>query len=264
VQTSNSLFVTQPALKAHGNAKPTPTTCAIATCIATLELHPVDESAVSYLEDVLPVYHLVDGEVDVAENRRSKASIFSHVPLSEGHCEKAWNDLVAFELNGNSYRPSPHTLFLLWQSINGAALAEGIKLDSQFLANDLIKLVGEEGFAPSLSIALVLHLANALEITKDQWTCFDRAKTIAFVGKTVLEARGEKSDFLTADFLDTWRDCLPEAWRADAALKAIDGAYTLPSSSTIRAKSKTVPKANPPAAKGKGKWHEKFGKNRKK
>jgi len=265
VQTSNSLFVTRSTLEVHGNAIPAPTTCAIASCTATLELHPTVESAMSYLEDLLPVYHVVGGEVDAEENRRSKASIFSDIPLSDGQCEKAWSELLAFELNGSSYRPSADTLAKVWQSINAAALAEGIKLDSQFLTFDLAKLVEEEGHATSLAVAMLRHMANADEETKEQWSCLDRTRTVAFVGKTVLEARGGKPNFLTAEFIDTWRDCLPEAWRADAALKAIDGAYALPSSTTISAKGKIIATATPAAAaKGKGKWHERLGKNRNK
>jgi sister chromatid cohesion protein DCC1 len=265
VQTSNSLFVTRSTLDAHGDAIPAPTTCAIASCTATLELHPAVESAVPYLEDALPVYHVVGGEVDAEENRRSKASVFSDVPLSDGQCEKAWNELVGFELNGSSYRPSADTLAKVWQSINAAALAEGIKLNSQFLTNDLTKLVVEEGHAASLATAMLRHLANADEDMKEEWSSLDRTRTVAFVGKTTLDARGGKPDFLTAEFLHTWRDCLPEVWRADAELKAIDGAYTLPSSTTICAKGKIVATTTPAAAaKGKGKWHERLGKNRKK
>ncbi|KAF2690388.1 hypothetical protein K458DRAFT_290521 [Lentithecium fluviatile CBS 122367] len=266
VQTSNTLFVTRPTLEAHGDAIPAPTTCAIASCTATLELHLADASAVSYLEDALPVYHVVGGEVDAEENRKSKAGVFLHVPLSDGQCEKAWNELIAFELNGSSYRPSANTLSQVWQSINAAALAEGINLDRQFLTNDLAKLVEEEGNPASLAVAVCRHLSQADRDTEDQWCCLDRTKTVAFVGVTVLNARQGKPTFLTADFLEAWKDCLPEAWRADAELKAIEGAFSLPTSSTICAKSNVVTNTKPAttAAKGKGNWHERFGKNRKK
>jgi sister chromatid cohesion protein DCC1 len=265
VQTSNSLFVTRPTLEAHGNAEPVPTTCAVALCTATLELHPAVESAVPYLENALPVYQVVGGEIDAEENRRTKASIFSNVPLSDAQCEQAWKELVAFEFKGSSYRPSADALVKVWQSINSAALAEGIQLDSQFLANHVAKLVEEEGHPASLAVAILRLLAAAGEDNEAQWSSLERTRTVAFMGKTILEARRGKPDLLTAEFLDTWRDCLPEPWRADAELKAINGAFTLPSSSTICTKGNLSATTAPAApAKGKGKWHERLGQNRKK
>ena len=76
-------------------------------------------------------------------------------------------------------------------------------------------------------------------------------------------------DFLIADFTDTWEDRLPEAWRKDAQLTSIEGVYEFPSETTIRAKGKAAATANgdhaavsmKPSAR---KWHEKFGKTRKK
>jgi hypothetical protein len=220
---------------------------------------------VPYLEDALPVYQVVGGDIDAEENRRTKGSLVSDVPLSDGQCEQAWKELMAFELNGSSYRPSADSLAKVWQSINSAARAEGIKLDSQFLTNDLARLVDEEGHPAALAVAMLTHLASAGEDSNEQWSGLDRTRTVAFVGKNILEARRGKPDLLTADFLETWRDCLPESWRADAELQAIDGAYTLPSSSTICTKGKLATTTAPAApAKGKGTWHERLGKNRKK
>ncbi|KAF2645383.1 hypothetical protein P280DRAFT_475928 [Massarina eburnea CBS 473.64] len=266
VQTSNSLYVTQPTLEAHGNTIPAPTTRAIAACAATLELHPADGDGVSYLEAVLPVYDLVDGEVDAEENRKTKPAIFSDIPLSDGECETAWNSLAAFEAAGSTYRPTAKTLAQVWASVNAASLAEGVKLDTQFLTEDLAKLVAEEGYPAPLAASLLQHLSSTSHDRSGEWACLDQEKTLSFVGKTLLEAKRGNGDYLTADFMDTWRDSLPEAWRKGAELKAIDGAYELPSSTTIRAKSKAgtakaeivVPKT---AAR---KWHDKFAKTRKK
>lgn len=266
VQTSNSLFVTSPALEAHGNAIPAPTTRAIASCATTLELQPAVESAVSYLEAALPLYHMVEGEVDADQNHSTKAGVFADIPLSDGQCQNAWDELTAFELDGNSYRPSADVVSRVWQSINAAALAEGIKLEKQFLKNDVAKLVEEDGYKAPLCLAVLGHLTSADSALADDWSCLDRTRSVTFIGKKLLEARGELSDYLTADFLEAWRDCLPESWRADAELIAIDGAYTLPTSTTICAKGKAManPTATPAPTKGKGNWHEKFGKTRKK
>ncbi|OAG08537.1 uncharacterized protein CC84DRAFT_1215025 [Paraphaeosphaeria sporulosa] len=268
VQTSNSVFVTQPTLDAHGNDIPVPTTCAVAACTATLELHPADASAVAYLEDALPVYDIVGGEVDTTHNGKSKAAVFSDMPLSNGQCEQGWSEVVAFELSGSSYRPSVNTLRQVWSSINAAALAEGMKLDSQFLGSDLAELVREEGYPASLAQAIFAHLAAAGQDTSGQWSCLHRAKVVSFVGRMLLQAKQGSSGHSIADFVEEWKDSLPEAWRGDADLKAIDGAYDNPTATTIVAKansaSATPESVLPKATAAKGKWHERFAKTRKK
>lgn len=267
VQTSNSLFVTRPALEALGNEIPTPATCAIASCAHTLELHPNDGSAIGYLEEVLPIYDIVEGEVDVIPNSKSKADIFADLPLSDAECDRGWEEVFAFELDGSSYRPSANTLVQAWRSVNAAALAEGIKPDSQFLTEDILKLTEEESFPSALIEAILRSLSQESDGTKGSWSCLDRAKTVAFVGKTLLEAKLASTDFLIADFTDTWEDRLPETWREDAHFKNIEGLYEFPTSTTIRAKSKTMAgvthdtSITKPSAR---KWHEKFAKGRKK
>jgi hypothetical protein len=219
---------------------------------------------------VLPLYDIVAGDVDATGNGQSKDGIFDNLPLSHAQCQAGWNELMAFELDGDSYRPSVNALSHVWRSINAAALAEGVKLDSQFLTEDIATAAGEEGHPPNFVKAVLRHLSSDEQVAEGPWSCLDRAKTVAFVGKTLLEAKqGSGSDFLIADFTDTWEDRLPEAWRKDAKLSAIEGSYEFPSDTTIRAKSKDAVVANvqdanaatKPAAR---KWHEKFAKTRKK
>lgn len=268
MQTSNSVFVTQPASDAHGNDVPTPTTCAIAACTATLELHSADTSAVAYLEGALPVYDIVGGEVDATHNAQSKSAVFADIPLSNGQCEQGWTEIVAFEQSGSSYRPSVNTLKQVWSSLNAAALAEGIKLDSQFLGSDLAERVQEEGFPPPLALAIFKHLASAGQDTSGQWSCLDRRKTVSFVGTNLLRATKRASaGYPVAEFVEEWKDSLPETWRNDADLKAIEGTYHMPTSSTIAAKNTASSVTEPAAVKAttaKGKWHERFAKTRKK
>ncbi|KAF1927871.1 uncharacterized protein M421DRAFT_5547 [Didymella exigua CBS 183.55] len=270
VQTSNSLFVTQPQqLDAHGNDIPLAATCAIALCPATLELQPSDASAVALLHEVLPVYDIVAGDVDATGNGESKDHVFENLPLSDAQCQAGWNELMAFELDRDTYRPSANSLAQVWKSIHAAALAEGVKLDSQFLTEDIATAVADVGHPSNFTKAVLRHLSNDEQDNSGSWLCLDRARTVAFVGKTLLEAKQGPSDFLIADFTDTWEDRLPEAWRKDATLGAIEGSYELPSDTTIRVKSKDTAAANvhdaaaatKPSAR---KWHEKFAKTRKK
>ncbi|KAJ8107501.1 hypothetical protein OPT61_g8820 [Boeremia exigua] len=268
VQTSNSLFVTQPrCLDAHGNEIPLPATCAVAACPATLELHASDASAVALLHEALPVYDIVAGDVDATGNARSRQHIFDNTPLSDAQCQHGWNELMAFEHDGHTYRPSVNALSQVWHSINAAALAEGVKLDSQFMTDDIAKAVADDGHPPSFTKAVLARLSDE-QAADGPWACLDRARTVAFVGKTLLEAKQGSSDFLIANFTDTWEDALPEAWRKDAKLSAIEGSYEFPSDTTIRVKSKDAAVTNvqdaastKPSAR---KWHEKFAKTRKK
>lgn len=262
VQTSNCLFITQPAFDAHGNDIPTPTTCAIASCTDTLELHPTDASAVTYLEQALPVYDIVNGDVEVPETRTDKAGVFADIPLSNAQCEHGWREVMAFEAAGTSYRPSVNTLRQVWSSINAAAMAESVTLDSQFLAYDLAEVVAEESYPVSLTLAVFSHLISPEQDSAGQWSCLDRRKTVAFVGRNLLQSRRGPSAYLLDDFLEEWRDALPEAWRSDADLDAIEGAYEAPSATTIRAK--TTVTASTTKAAVKGKWHERFAKGRQK
>jgi hypothetical protein len=269
VATSNSLFVTQSALEAaHGNDIPVPTTRAIASCTTTLELHPSNHPPLAYLEDILPIYDLVDGEAEASGNGKSKASIFPHLPLSDGQCEQAWKDLIAFEYAGSSYRPSANTLTQVWRAISAYGLAEGVKFDQQFLTDDITRALAEEGFPASLVAAILTHLNTDDQDSSGPWSCLDRSKTVPFVGKNILGAKQDGSAYLTADFLDKWRDSLPEPWRKAAELKAIEGFYELPSSTTVQVKggSNAASKAAASAPKASDKtrkWHEKLGRARK-
>ncbi|KAF2855846.1 sister chromatid cohesion protein-like protein Dcc1 [Plenodomus tracheiphilus IPT5] len=266
VQTSNSLFVTRPMLETHGNEIPIPATCAIASCTATLELHPSAAPAVSLLKDALPVYDIVAGDVDATSNGRSKLSVFDDLPMSAGECQAAWSDIMAFELDDGSYQPSPNALTQVWRSINAAALADGVKLDSQFLTLDITDAVAEEGHPPGLIKAILAFLSVEGTDKNGAWSSLDRKRTVHFTGRMLLDAK-RGSDFLIADFTDTWEDRLPEAWRKDAQLSAIDGVYEFPTKTTIRAKAGHASNGDSAAASAKPsarKWHEKFDKTRKK
>ncbi|OCK94566.1 uncharacterized protein K441DRAFT_677416 [Cenococcum geophilum 1.58] len=266
VQTSNSVFVTQPISEPQGNDIPLPGLVIIATCTATLELHPVCGSAIPYLRTVLPVYDTSEDTVD-AGNAQNKLQIFSNIPLSDDECEAGWRELVAFELAGSSYRPTAKTLLQIWRSINAAASAEGINLESQFLTDDLHKAIEDEGYPPILLTSLLSRLVAEDENSSGAWTCLDAKKCVQWVGRMVLEVRAGDSGLLTAYFLDAWRDCLPEAWRQEAELEAIHDSYILPTSTTIAFKggleSSEKGPSEPSAKAGSSrKWHERFARAR--
>lgn len=214
------------------------------------------------------MYDIVAGDVDATPNHKTKLDLFDNLPLSEAQCQGGWTALMAFEHEENTYRPSVNALSQLWQSINAAALSEGVKLDSQFLTEDIATAVAEDGHPLDFTKAVLRHLSTDEQEASGPWSCLDRARTVVFVGKTLLEAKQGSPDWLIAEFTDTWEDTLPEAWRKDATLSALEGSYEFASETTIRFKSKDAAIANvqdtsaasKPSAR---KWHEKFAKTRK-
>jgi sister chromatid cohesion protein DCC1 len=214
------------------------------------------------------MYDIVAGDVDATGNGRSKTSIFHDVPLSDGECQTGWNELMAFEVDDGSYQPSPNALSQVWRSINTAALAEGVTLDKQFMTGDISRAAAEDGHPSGLIEAVLAHLSTDDTDNSGPWSCLDRAKTVVFTGRTLLEAK-RGADFLITDFTDTWEDLLPETWRKDAQLSAIKGFYEIPSDTTIKAKGKAATVASGDSAvaamkPSARKWHEKFAKTRKK
>ncbi|KAI1513015.1 hypothetical protein Ptr86124_008035 [Pyrenophora tritici-repentis] len=269
IQTSNSLLVTQPILQHHGNDEmPTPATCAIASCAVTLQVDASTASALGLLRDALAVYDIVAGDVDATPNGRSKPNVFADMPVSDGECEAAWTELMAFELDGSSYQPSANALSHVWRAINAAALAEGIPLNQDFLTDDITRPAAEEGHPLTFIQAVLAHLSTDDRVKTGPWSCLDRAKTVIFTGRTLLASK-RGADFLIADFTDTWEDRLPEVWRKDAKLSAIEAFYECPSDTTIKAKNTDASamgrdSAVPAMKLSARKWHDKFAMTRKK
>lgn len=232
VQTSNSVLITQ-AFEHYPNGEeelPVPGISAVAACTATLELHHTTDSALPYLKQALPIWHGAEGEVTTppsSQAARSKYAIFADVPLSSGECDAAWMQLCAFSHNGASFRPSARVRLRLWQALVSAAYSESIDLGSQFLTSDLWKAISDEGYPQGLVEAVLRRLTPEEQDMATGWASIDASKCVAWVGATMLEAQAELgTELLTAQFLNGWRDSLPEAWRGGAELSAIQvGSY---------------------------------------
>ncbi|KAL0259797.1 hypothetical protein SLS55_005537 [Diplodia seriata] len=277
VHTSNSVHLTQPAnLSARPDALSTLGISAIAKCGSVLEAHPVTESPVSAVREAITrIWHAENwdghgfaqfsGEVVP----KSKEELFADIPFSDVECEQAWVELCAFESGGSPALPTLPTLWTYWKTIFTTAVAEGIDLGAQFqIAHFAKTLEDEESLLPGLVGAIFHHLLPDDQMTGDDWATVDRAKCVPWVGRNLLAALDShyRTARPTADFLDLWRDTLPEAWREDAQLEAIKGDYTLPSDHTIAPKgASTLSSTTAGTGTGKGprKWHEKFKATRK-
>ena len=147
VQTSNSLFVVQPAVGHNGeeDAISSSGIKAIASCSVTLELSKSAESALPYLRNLLPVYSSRDLDASAAV-KGTFINVCSNVPLSGGEVKEAWTALCAFEEQDAAFRPSASVLLELWKAIVVATVAEDFELASSFLIEDLWISMREEEY----------------------------------------------------------------------------------------------------------------------
>ncbi|KAE8348658.1 hypothetical protein BDV28DRAFT_164191 [Aspergillus coremiiformis] len=263
------------------------TVTAIAICGSTLELHTPPEgfSAVPVLERILPVYD--DGEeaevmeVDVGEVIRR---VFADVPVSGVQCEEGWIEVCGFVLRRGSggdvvgwcRRPSAETKLGVWRRVLEGAVLQGIDLGRQFLVKDLWRSVldeGEEPFPRALFEAVVRRVCagSGLLFEDIKWASIDQASCTQWVGEIYLEAVAPTatSGVGRSEFLNAWKDLLPEPWRGDVAFsKLTENSFKYPDPTTIcfvnsadRQKTKKNASTDASAAttaKKTRNWHELF------
>ncbi|TKA69787.1 hypothetical protein B0A49_06473 [Cryomyces minteri] len=158
----------------------------------------------------------------------NKSQIFANVPLSDAECNQAWIELCAFESEDPkaSLVPSPSALTAVWRCIMEGTIAESIDLTSMFQPSDLYKHSTDDGWPEELLKAVFAKLAleedrSDLIRSPERGTVrIDRQMCVRWVGATLLEKElledGAKPIDAT-DFLASWKDALPEAWRNDAS-----------------------------------------------
>ncbi|OJD34828.1 sister chromatid cohesion protein dcc1 [Diplodia corticola] len=271
VHTSNSVHLTQPA-----NLSAQPGISAIAKCGSVLEAHPVTESPVSSVREAITrIWHAENWDGDGfaqfsgAVVPKRKEDFFADIPFSDAECEQAWVELCAFEHEDSPALPTLPTLWTYWKTIFTTAVAEGTDLGAQFqIAHFAKTLEDEEGLLSGLVEAIFYRLLPDDQMAGDDWAAVDRVKCVPWVGRSLLAALDShyRTARPTAEFLDLWRDALPEAWREDAQLEAIKGGYTLPSDHTIAplgASTLSSTTASSDSSKGPRKWHERFKATRK-
>ncbi|KNG88628.1 sister chromatid cohesion protein Dcc1 [Aspergillus nomiae NRRL 13137] len=248
------------------------TMTAIAKCGSTLELHtpPDGFSAVPVLERILPVYDEVEGAEQEVEQRGDVIRrVFDDVPVSRAQCEAGWTELCAFVLGrgdsgddvaGWCRRPSrgPSWMQFLVQDLWRSVLDEGM----------------EEPFPRTLFESIVRRVCEAGDgqLFEDlKWTSIDKARCTQWVGETYLEAMAPTtaSGIGRSEFLNAWKDLLPESWRNDVTFsKLTENSYKHPDPTTIcfvyrtdRQKIKknvSTDASAATAAKKTRNWHELF------
>ncbi|GAB7343243.1 hypothetical protein MBLNU457_1301t1 [Dothideomycetes sp. NU457] len=284
VQTSNSLYVVAPSSSAvnESNDQSGPGVTTFAQCNWTLEvLDAPSQSALPYMKQLIPLCTGPEiNQILTKADLRTKAAIFSDVPLSDAECEQVWTDIVAFEdkARKSSFRPPPRILTKVWAAVSLAAVEKTIDLSKGLKVTDIEDLISAlDEVPPELVEAMVKRLlppeqqkllidAPLSDIDPTTTFTLDRSQTVRSVGTWLMEDLGETAE---AELIRQWQNLLPEPWREDAQLSAIEGVYqrstdgkvTSTSSSSQNGTSKTA--AAPASTAAKRKWHEKFAKARK-
>jgi sister chromatid cohesion protein DCC1 len=265
VSTSNSLFVTQPAIlfdqntptnqpkgeadAAHENEAALSATGAlkaIGQVNSVLELKPVQLDVQGLLQSVVPVWKWSNADtVDIDEVAAngvavSKRDIFDQVPAPEIQIEDAWRKLFAFEVRGHGYIPDQETLYRAWEEVmdifvgeegREAELSAQIFLGGGYLCEDdnreLLEVVGR-----SIWWSPVLRKPTETATGQDEDGQLDETTTTAWVGKLVLQhmASGDKSVDVE-QFMTVWRNLLPEKWGRGVGIDVLgQGSYQLETS----------------------------------
>ncbi|KAL2829277.1 hypothetical protein BDW59DRAFT_38640 [Aspergillus cavernicola] len=289
------------------------TVTSIAKCGSTLELHTPPEgfSAVPFLRGLLGVYDNgmrrgEDGDEDMEEEstetrKNIRDRLFHDIPVSMAQCERGWAEICAFVLPPRAstekefglassccWRPSAGMELQVWKRAVEGAVLQGIDLGKQFLVKDLWKSVldddGLEPFPRPLFEAVIRRIRESGEgagggfaVEEIKWASIDKETCVRWVGEAYLEATASSaaSAISQNEFLNAWRDQLPETWREDASLALLpENCYMHPEPKTIcfategdRQKVKknlSTDTSAATAAKKTRNWHELFNQKRQK
>jgi sister chromatid cohesion protein DCC1 len=134
--------------------------CAIASCGATLEASSSNESAIPYLQTLLPEYSSREISAEAVNSTYTLRNIGNDIPLSDGEIHQAWSQLCAFEEGGKVFRPTAAVLLSLWKAIITASTAENVNIGSAFLVDDLWSIIVDEEYPRGMFNAIMHRLAE--------------------------------------------------------------------------------------------------------
>ncbi|PYI06768.1 hypothetical protein BO78DRAFT_314834 [Aspergillus sclerotiicarbonarius CBS 121057] len=206
----------------------------IAKCGSTLELHTPQEgfNIIPILEGLLGRYDSdSDGKsgstgqerlAESADRRRIIEGVFTDVPVSRMQCERAWKEVCAFVLpdTGRGWMPTAQVKIGVWKRMVEGAVLQGIDLGKQFLVGDVWKSVldeeGEGEWPRELFEAVIRRVCEG-------GASIDKEGCVRWVGETYLEAVAPTANAAVgrSEFLNAWKDHLPEGWREQAAFSKL-------------------------------------------
>ncbi|KKZ60472.1 hypothetical protein EMCG_00759 [[Emmonsia] crescens] len=214
------------------------------------------------------------------ERRRAMRKLFADVPLSPAECERGWVEMCGFvhferdfggDGEGDSrrlacWRPSAVVKIQAWKRILDGALLQGVDLGKQFLVRDLWRAAsaegdgddgdGDAGFLRALFDALVRRLmgdpASVGLGEVYEWASLDKDSTVSWIGEVYLEANAPDPIMAIgrAEFLESWKDLLPESWRCEAMWDNLkNDCYQYPDPASVCFKPRAENKATRPGLK---------------
>ncbi|EDN03139.1 predicted protein [Histoplasma mississippiense (nom. inval.)] len=262
VHSSNCIYLTQPCRSTtpHQPQQPKPDAPAcittIAKCNATLELVKMDSSnaysAFPYLQRALRVYSGTHAEEG------------GDVDMLDGSDEDTGLSAASTNTTVRRERERRRVMRKAWKRILDAAVLQGIDVGKQFLAQDLWrgfrdgdegdgKGSGDAGFPRSLFDALVRRLMGdpasvglGKVCEEIKWASFDRDTTVSWVGESYLEANAPDPTMAMdrAQFMESWKDLLPESWRCRATWDNLkNDCHQYPDPASVCYKPRAEPKA---------------------
>ena len=96
------------------------------------------------------------------------------------------------------------------------AAVRGLKLNDTFLITKITSMVEEECYPTALLEAVLARVSAPGPDMMDDNIRLDRATCVSWVGAVLLQSFG--GEVAVSEFLEKWRDNLPEAWQ-DATLE---------------------------------------------
>lgn len=258
VQTSNSVYVAEQTtpISTEGSEDDGVRGAArglraIAQCGSWLEATPAPpQSADAVMTSLLPLCtSLRDLTAPLSSDytttpARSRRAVFDDTPMSEAECAVCWTRLCAYELpplaaglSARSFRPDGVVVLQIWRRILLAARAEpervnlATDMDRDAVENVLL-LEGDDGDgekcwpAEARTAVLLSLLVDAPTELPCEALRLDRAFVVKRVGKLVLEHECGGGTIKKEGFIQSWKDSLPEEWRADAALDLLEVRYS--------------------------------------
>lgn len=251
--SSNSVYILEIAPSQTG-------AIAIAQCQSTLELSSHSGlSASHFIRQLVPLYSSTGSTA--SGGPANQRELFDSIPLSERECQIAYEQL-AIAIEPSSGRPimaSAEVKIGLWRSMIDGISAEGlspIDLASETTLRRVLDSAGVE----DLVIARAIVTAVGVGRHTDENT-FKTQHAVRWLGINLLEMTAMHAAVQTREFLNEWKDLLPEAWRSEA------DATLLQSYATVEESGAYI-RCNP-AEYGVGdssagfrttqrKWHERF------
>lgn len=194
---------------------------------SVLELKAVQLNVWGLLKELIPVWQWNDmAMLDIHQRvgwSLSKREFFDRIPAPDGQVERAWRELVAFELEGRGYVPGPETLYQAWRQVMHKFNADGA----------FREVVGAENFLEALweddlndgereLINLVrsaiwrspfLRKPTGIAMEHEGIGDLDLVLTASWVGELVLQHMAKGDNIVHADqFMADWRNLVPERW----------------------------------------------------